>query len=58
MTGLRNGSALPSNGNIRGLVLTGTAYQYNFRPNWTWRELVAVEVMTPAVGDGPPVAAE
>jgi len=29
----------------------------SLRPSCTWRELVAVEVITPAVGDGPPVAA-
>src|ERR1700722_10750775 len=35
----------------------GRCYQRSFRPNWIWREVVAVEVMTPAVGEGPPVAA-
>ena len=29
----------------------------SFNPNCTWRELVVVEVITPAVGDGSPVAA-
>jgi hypothetical protein len=29
----------------------------NFTPNCTCRELVAVEVIIPAVGDGPPVGA-
>jgi hypothetical protein len=32
-------------------------YQSSFNPSCTWRELVAVDVMTPAVGEGPPVAA-
>jgi hypothetical protein len=29
----------------------------SFSPNWTCRELVEVELITPAVGDGAPVAA-
>jgi len=29
----------------------------SFNPNCTWRELVAVAVITPAVGDGSPLAA-
>jgi hypothetical protein len=28
----------------------------SFNPNWTCRELVEVDVITPAVGDGPDVA--
>ncbi len=32
-------------------------HQRSFKPSCTWREVVAVEVTTPAVGDGPPVAA-
>jgi hypothetical protein len=32
-------------------------YQSNLSPNCSWREVVEVLVMTPAVGDGPPVAA-
>ena len=33
-----------------------SAHHSNFSPNWTCRELVEVEVMTPAVGEGPDVA--
>jgi hypothetical protein len=32
-------------------------YHSNFNPSCTWRDVVAVDVMTPAVGEGPPVAA-
>ncbi len=38
-------------------AVTRYCYQSSFRPNWIWRELVEVDVITPAVGDGPPVAA-
>lgn len=30
-----------------------SSYQRSFRPNWICRELVDVEVMTPAVGEMP-----
>lgn len=36
---------------------SGSTYHRSFNPNWTWRELVAVDVITPAVGEGSPVAA-
>jgi len=36
---------------------SGSTYHSSFNPNWTWRELVAVDVITPAVGEGSPVAA-
>ena len=32
-------------------------YHKSFNPNCAWRELVAVDVITPAVGEGSPVAA-
>lgn len=42
---------------IKLATITATnSYQYSFSPNWICREVVAVEVITPAVGDGPPVA--
>jgi hypothetical protein len=31
-------------------------YQSNFNPNWTCRDVVVVALITPAVGEGPPVA--
>jgi hypothetical protein len=31
-------------------------HHINFNPNWIWRDVVDVAVITPAVGDGPPVA--
>lgn len=34
-----------------------STHQSSFKPNWTWRDEVDVEVMTPAVGEGRPVAA-
>ena len=41
-------------------LLVGTIsdwpYHRSFNPNWICREVVEVEVITPAVGDGPPVA--
>jgi hypothetical protein len=41
-----------------GSKSTGATTHHNsFNPNCTWRELVAVEVTTPAVGEGSPVAA-
>ena len=32
---------------------TGHPYQSSFRPNWTWRDVVDVLVITPAVGETP-----
>jgi hypothetical protein len=29
-----------------------TTHHNSFHPNYTWRELVAIEVITPAVGEG------
>jgi len=37
--------------------LQSVRYHSNFSPSWICRDVVAVEVITPAVGDGPPVAA-
>ena len=39
------------------LQLLAKVYHNNFSPNWICREVVPVEVMTPPVGEGPPVAA-
>jgi hypothetical protein len=35
----------------------GTTHHNGFNPNCTWRELVAVGVITPAVGEGSPAVA-
>lgn len=35
---------------------SSSSYHDNFKPSWIWREVVAVDVITPAVGEGPPVA--
>src|SRR5260221_10472766 len=40
-----------------GAIDGSRRHQSNFSPNWICRDVVEVEVMTPAVGDGPPVAA-
>ena len=31
------------------------SHHNSFKPNWIWREVVEVAVITPAVGEGPPV---
>jgi len=33
-------------------------HQSSFKPNWIWREVVDVDVITPAVGAGGVAAAE
>jgi hypothetical protein len=43
---------------VRHSAIRKLTHQISFNPNWTWREVVEVEVITPAVGEIPEVAEE
>jgi hypothetical protein len=49
---LFNSDRIKIKSSISSSGLASPAYQSNFRPNWICREVVDVEVITPAVGDG------